>query len=131
MRFCVQQLLKRGATTPSFLNTKKVSIVVSSLISSAQELDHHTLACLGSSIICVLEKREDKRACLLNSTSSNIHEISHKIGAVGLINFQLNGRELITIQCVQRQTDAKTGDGPMYPTIFFCEYPQCHSSFCD
>ena len=27
-------------------------IVVSSLISSAQELDHHTLACLGSSITC-------------------------------------------------------------------------------
>ena len=62
-----------------------IFIVVSSLISSAQELDHHTLACLGSSIICVLEKGENKRACLLNSISSNIHEISHKIGAVGLI----------------------------------------------
>ena len=40
------------------------------------------------------------------------------MGAVGLINFQLNGRELITIQCVQRQTDAKTGDDPMYTTKF-------------
>ena len=111
---------KRSTTGDAFL----CAAAAEAWSHAAQELDHHTLACLGSSIICFFGKGEDKRACLLNSISSNIHEISHKIGAVGLINFQLNGRELITIQCVQRQTDAKTGNDPMYPTIFFCECPQ-------
>ena len=61
---------------------KKIFIVVSSLISSAQELDHHTLACLGSSIICFLGKEKTSAPV----SSSRSRQISMRSAArLGLL----------------------------------------------